>query len=63
MAERPSIPSKTLAATMAAAKQQQLLQMQQHQQGPEQGRGSGVPSFVINKNDMGKNIILLSILK
>lgn len=50
--DRPSVPNKTLAATMAAAKQQQLqMQMQQMQQ--QQGtRSGGLPNFHINKNDM-----------
>ena len=42
-----------MAATMAAAKQQQLLMLQQ-QQKSGQPTGSNLPSFTMNKNDMGK---------
>ena len=62
--ERPSIPGKTLAATMAAAKQQQL-QMQISSKQPASmggpggagagtnGGGGGLPNFHANRNDMG----------
>lgn len=50
--ERPMVPNKTMAATMAAVKQQQLLM--QHQQNRAGNGGGNLPSFTLNKNDMGK---------
>ena len=50
--ERPSVPNKTMAATMAAVKQQQM-QLIQQQSGHNNGK-SNLPDFFINKNDMGK---------
>ena len=52
--DRPIVPNKTLAATMAAVKQQQL-QQNQMQRGEQ---GGHLPSFTMNKNDMGKFIFL-----
>ena len=49
---RPMLPSKTMAATMAAAKQQQLQMLHQHQQ--QQQGSQQLPSFTANKNDMGE---------
>ena len=51
---RPIIPSKTMAATMAAAKQQHLQMLQQQQQQSGQ-TGSQLPTFTMNKNDMGES--------
>ncbi len=52
--DRPKVPGKTMAATMAAVKQQQML-MQQHTNGSGQQGGMGLPCFVANKEDMGKS--------
>ena len=50
--ERPIVPNKTMAATMAAVKQQQMAMLQNQQQ---QNQGQmGLPTFTSNKNDMGK---------
>ena len=54
--DRPMVPSKTMAATMAAVKQQQMLILQQKQQLQKNGNGksSDLPDFFTSKNDMGK---------
>ena len=50
--ESPIVPNKTMAATMAAVKQQQMAMLQNQQQ---QNQGQmGLPTFTSNKNDMGK---------
>ena len=66
--DRPSIPSKTMAATMAAAKQQQLQMQISSKQPPANLSGTGagngsvaLPNFNVNKNDMGKLIISFSL--
>ena len=51
--ERPVVPNKTMAATMAAVKQQQI-SMLQNQQQQNQGQRA-LPTFTMNKNDMGKS--------
>ena len=51
------VPSKTMAATMAAVKQQQMLMQQQKQRNSGQngnGKSSDLPDFFTSKNDMGK---------
>ena len=55
--DRPMVPSKTMAATMAAVKQQQMLIQQQKQRNAGQngnGKSSDLPDFFTSKNDMGK---------
>ena len=49
--ERPHIPNKTLAATMAAVKQHHL----QQQQELHQDQGQQLPNFTLSRNDMGKS--------
>lgn len=59
--ERPIVPNKTMAATMAAVKQQHM-SMLQNQQQQNQGQ-RGLPTFTSNKNDMGKQRIEASFKK
>ena len=53
----PSLPGKsTFAATMAAARQQQILQQynQHHQVGAANQNISNLPDFTVSKNDMSE---------
>ena len=62
--DRPMVPSKTMAATMAAVKQQQMLIQQQKQRNAGQngnGKSSDLPDFFTSKNDMGKCSFRLNI--
>jgi hypothetical protein len=56
---RPSVPGKPLAATMAAVKQQQLQQLQMQQQ--QQNIRTSLPNFNLNKEDMG-NLTFFTLL-
>ena len=58
--ERPVVPNKTMAATMAAVKQQHISMLQNQQQ---QNQGSrALPTFTANKNDMGKELIYVNVI-
>ena len=59
---RPALPpGKTIAATMAAARQQQQLAMlMNHEKQRERtasGSNTSLPNFNVSKNDMSKNKI------
>ena len=58
---RPMVPNKTMAATMAAVKQQQM-QLKQQQSGHNNGK-SQMPDFFTNKNDMGMLLIKFIVKK
>ena len=57
---RPALPpGKTIAATMAAARQQQQLAMlmnhEKQRERTSSGTNTSLPNFNLSKNDMGKN--------